>query len=343
MSTELPTIDDLRHIADRLRANDIAWARTKWAAGAFGWLTERVPEAEAAHIGSRIDAGDLNALRAALSRADVPGAAELFPGAGGAVGVAGTISSAAQGSGDVLVDVARQGRRSRGWLWLVPLVAITAILAVVLTNLADDAGDTGPGGGDAVVGGTLVETTVPAVPMTAETVPMTAETVPAARSAAPGATAATETTAVAAVPMGIVDAAALKGGFTTLASAIESAGLTETLQGPGPFTVFAPTDDAFAALPEGVLNALLDPANKETLVAVLLHHVLPAKVPAADVTTGDVTTVGGTTLAVSVEGGTVKVGGATVTAADILAGNGVIHQIDTVLVPPTVDLAGLVG
>jgi uncharacterized surface protein with fasciclin (FAS1) repeats len=107
--------------------------------------------------------------------------------------------------------------------------------------------------------------------------------------------------------------------------------------------VFAPTDDAFAALPEGVLNALLDPANKETLVAVLLHHVVPAKVLAADVTTGDVTTVGGTTLAVSVEGGTVKVGGATVTAADILAGNGVIHQIDTVLVPPTVDLAGLVG
>lgn len=335
MSTELPSIDDLRHIADRLRANDIAWARTKWAAGAFGWLTERVPQAEAAHIGARIDAGDLNALRTALSRVDVPGATDLFPGAGGAVGVAGTISSAAQGAGDVLVDVARQGRRSRGWLWIVPLVAITVVLAVVLTNLADDADDTG--GGGEVVGGTLVETTVAVVPMTAETVPMTAETVPAARSAAP------ETTAAAAVPMGIIDAAAQKGGFTTLASAIESAGLTETLQGPGPFTVFAPTDDAFAALPDGVLNALLDPANKDALVAVLLHHVVPAKVLAADVTTGNVTTAGGTELAISVDGGTVKVGGATVTATDIVAGNGVIHQIDTVLVPPSVDLAELVG
>ncbi len=321
--SELPPIDDLRHIADRLRANDIAWVRTRWAAGAFGWLNDRLADGEAVHIGERIDAGDLNALRLALSRLDLPSSPGLFAGSLGAVGTTGTISSAASGSGDALVDAERQRRgRGKGVLWLLPLVVVAALLAVLLTNCADDADDTGTGPVD-----TLIETTLPPAPET---------------SAAPDTTAAPETTAAATgIPASVIEAAAGHGGFTTLASAIESAGLTDALSGEGPFTVFAPTDDAFSALPDGVLDRLLDPANAETLTAVLRHHVVAGRLAAADLTAGDLETIGGTTLAVALDGGTVKVGDATVTTPDISAANGIVHEIDRVLLPDTVDLAAL--
>jgi uncharacterized surface protein with fasciclin (FAS1) repeats len=116
--------------------------------------------------------------------------------------------------------------------------------------------------------------------------------------------------------------------------------LVETLQGEGPFTVFAPTDAAFAALPEGLLEKLLLPENIAVLTAILTYHVVPGMVMSTDVTAGDVATVEGSTIAITTDMG-VMVNGATVVEVDLTASNGVIHVIDAVIVPPTVDLSTL--
>ena len=141
-------------------------------------------------------------------------------------------------------------------------------------------------------------------------------------------------------PGDVVAVAAATEGFSTLVAAIEAAGLVETLQGDGPFTVFAPTDDAFAALPEGLLEKLLLPENVEVLKAILTYHVVAGQVLSADVTAGDVATVEGSTIALATDGG-VTVNGANVVTVDVMASNGVIHVIDQVIVPPTVDVASL--
>ena len=141
-------------------------------------------------------------------------------------------------------------------------------------------------------------------------------------------------------PGTIVEVASSNSDFETLVAAVTAAGLAETLSGEGPFTVFAPTDAAFEALPEGVLEALLLPENKDALTSILTYHVVSGEVMAADVTAGDVPTVEGSTIAITTDGG-VKVNEATVTATDVDASNGVIHVIDAVLVPPTVDVAAL--
>ncbi len=128
----------------------------------------------------------------------------------------------------------------------------------------------------------------------------------------------------------IVDTAVAAGSFKTLATALQAAGLIETLKGPGPFTVFAPTDEAFAKIPKAQLDALLK--DKAKLTAVLTYHVVPGKVMAADVKAGEVKTVQGTTLTVTTAGG-VKVDAANVVKTDIVASNGVIHVIDSVVLP----------
>ncbi|MCP5269793.1 MAG: fasciclin domain-containing protein [Burkholderiaceae bacterium] len=128
----------------------------------------------------------------------------------------------------------------------------------------------------------------------------------------------------------IVDTAVAAGSFKTLAAALQAAGLVDTLKGPGPFTVFAPTDEAFAKIPKAQLDALL--ADKAKLTAVLTYHVVPGKVMAADVKAGEVKTVQGSTLTVSTAGG-VKVDAANVVKTDIVASNGVIHVIDSVVLP----------
>ena len=144
-------------------------------------------------------------------------------------------------------------------------------------------------------------------------------------------------------PGNIVEVAVGAGNFTTLAAALGAADLVTTLEGEGPFTVFAPTDEAFAALPEGLLDALLLPENVETLQSILTYHVVSGEVFAADVTTGDVATVEGSTFAVDTSEGVVINGTANVTATDIEASNGVIHVIDAVILPPGVDPAALLG
>lgn len=154
-------------------------------------------------------------------------------------------------------------------------------------------------------------------------------------------TATAEVTEEAASTGTVVDVAVATEGFATLVAAITAAELGETLSGMGPFTVFAPTDDAFAALPAGVLDALLLPENKDVLVKILTYHVVGGMVMAADVTDGDVATVEGQTVKLSTADG-VTVNGAKVVIADVMASNGVIHAIDTVLVPADVDVAALV-
>ena len=152
---------------------------------------------------------------------------------------------------------------------------------------------------------------------------------------------AAETTTEQASTGTIVDVAVGAGNFTTLVAAVTAADLVETLSGEGPFTVFAPTDEAFAALPAGVLDALLLPENKAILAQILTYHVVSGKVLAADVTDSDVATVEGQTIKLSTANG-VTVNGATVVAADVMASNGVIHAIDAVILPPGVDVAKLI-
>lgn len=132
----------------------------------------------------------------------------------------------------------------------------------------------------------------------------------------------------------IVDTAVAAGSFQTLAKALQAAGLVDTLKGPGPFTVFAPTDDAFAKLPAGTLDDLLKSENKDKLRAILTYHVVAGKVMAAKVAgLSSVKTVEGQDLKITMAGGSVLVNNAHVVKADIPASNGVIHVIDTVLLP----------
>ena len=137
-------------------------------------------------------------------------------------------------------------------------------------------------------------------------------------------------------PGTIVEVAVGNKSFSTLVAAVKAAGLVETLSGAGPFTVFAPTDEAFAKLPAGTVEELVKPENKEKLTAILTYHVLAGKVMAADAIAADgkmVKTVNGQEIAIKVKDGKVMINDATVIIADVPASNGVIHAIDTVLLP----------
>ncbi len=158
----------------------------------------------------------------------------------------------------------------------------------------------------------------------------TTQTKPASDSSAAGASTQTATAGG-----DIVETATKAGSFNTLIAALEAAGLTETLKGAGPYTVFAPTDEAFAKLPAGTIEELLKPENKEKLKSLLAYHVVPGNVKAADVAKMNgktAKTVQGGTLSINTAEG-VKVGNATVKQSDIVASNGVIHVIDSVLMP----------
>ena len=149
--------------------------------------------------------------------------------------------------------------------------------------------------------------------------------------------AALMTTAIPAMADGhskdIVDTAVSAGSFGTLVAAVQAAGLVDTRKGEGPVTVFAPTDEAFAALPKGTVDSLLQPENKDQLVAILTYHVVPGKVMSTDLSDGmTATTVQGSDVTIGTTGG-VTVNGANVVAADVEASNGVIHVIDAVILP----------
>jgi uncharacterized surface protein with fasciclin (FAS1) repeats len=188
-------------------------------------------------------------------------------------------------------------------------------------------------------------TSAPAAPTTtapAEAAPMNPATseapTPAPAEAAPmnPATSEAPTTAPTEASSGttITEVAASNDSFKTLTAALQAAGLTDTLSGEGPFTVFAPTDAAFAKLPAGALTELLKPENKQTLVKILTYHVVPGEVTSSQLTSGEVTTVEGSPVTVNVDGEGVMVNKATVVQPDIQASNGVIHVVDTVILPP---------
>lgn len=140
--------------------------------------------------------------------------------------------------------------------------------------------------------------------------------------------------AVEAEELDIVDTAVNAGQFNTLATALTAAGLVDTLKGDGPFTVFAPTDAAFAKLPDGTLDQLLKPENRDQLVAILTYHVVPGSLMSGEVVTlTEAATVQGQAVAISASGATVMIDNAQVVAADIRATNGVIHVIDSVILP----------
>lgn len=134
----------------------------------------------------------------------------------------------------------------------------------------------------------------------------------------------------------IVDLAVGNENLSTLVAAVKAGGLVETLKGDGPFTVFAPTDAAFAALPAGTLDMLLKPENKDKLVAVLTYHVVAGKVMSSDLSNGQkAKTVQGENVMVDISYGNVKINGAKVVMADVKASNGVVHVIDKVILPPS--------
>ncbi len=148
----------------------------------------------------------------------------------------------------------------------------------------------------------------------------------------------TVTSEVAEAAGDIVETAINAGSFGTLVAAVDAAGLVETLQSPGPFTVLAPTDDAFAALPEGLVDCLLLEENVDALTAILTYHVISGAVMSGDLADGDVPTVQGENVTVDLTDG-VAFNNATVVQADVTTSNGVIHAIDAVLVPPSIDVA----
>ncbi|MDD1414591.1 fasciclin domain-containing protein, partial [Dolichospermum sp. ST_con] len=133
----------------------------------------------------------------------------------------------------------------------------------------------------------------------------------------------------------LVELAQANGSFKTLLKALDAAGLTKTLQGTGPFTIFAPTDEAFKKLPQDALQELLKPGNKEVLVKVLTYHVVPGKVLSSDLKSGEVKSLQGDPITVKVDSNGVQVNDAKVTKADIQGSNGVIHQIDVLILPPS--------
>lgn len=144
-----------------------------------------------------------------------------------------------------------------------------------------------------------------------------------------------------AAPLGtVVDLAISTPGFETLVAALTAAELVDVLVNGGPFTVFAPTDDAFAALPAGVLEQLLLPSNKAALIKILTYHVVPGEITSGAIQDGDVATVEGQSVTLATMGG-VTVNGANVIIADVLADNGVIHAIDAVILPPDVKISSL--
>lgn len=150
---------------------------------------------------------------------------------------------------------------------------------------------------------------------------------------APQRTIAANPTAPSMTQPDIVAMADGKPDLTTFVAAVQAAELVSALQGPGPFTVFAPTNEAFAKLPAGQLDDLLKPENRKKLAYILKAHVIKGQVKAADVKPGNVKTLDGEKVAIAVMNGKVTFGGATVVATDLTAGNGVIHQIDTVVIP----------
>ena len=230
----------------------------------------------------------------------------------------------------------------------VSLTAIAAATLVSLPALAQSTpGSISPSAPTGATPGSVTEPATPSanpVPAAPASVPSGAPTTTDPATSTPAttdpATSAPATTAPATTGQTetgagtIVDVATSNGSFKTLVAALKAADLTSVLEGEGPYTVFAPTDKAFAALPKGTVETLLKPENKEKLKKVLTYHVLPGKVESATIKGGRIATVEGSSVNLAVRGKNVTVNNAKVTTPDVEASNGVIHAIDRVILPP---------
>ena len=355
----------LADLVARVDGGDVAGLRQRLHAGDLNGLRSFLPSATWAALPGKIDAGDLPWLRTAFASANL-GAPSGLIAAGTAAAATTAAAVSARPAGDAAGSVDERGRRGVGataggtsvlpervgmagahgaraglawWKWAVPAVIALGLLAFGLSQCTSD-GKTSSATTVAVGASVTTDaatastasTAAAAVTTSASTAVATTATTTAATTAA-----APVTTTVASPPAptkDILTTATDAGSFTTLIAAIKAAGLADTLAGPGPFTVFAPTDAAFAKLPTGTLDALI--ASPDVLKQVLTYHVVSGKVLAADVTAGDVTTVEGATVALTAS--PVTVNGVKIETADIVTTNGVIHAIDTVLLPPGVTL-----
>jgi uncharacterized surface protein with fasciclin (FAS1) repeats len=299
-------------------------------------------------------AGAVGAMGAAAAGAATAKVADAAGAAGAATsrvtGAAAATAGKVTGAADNLTAkigsaaVNNEVKKKRGLMWLLPLLALAAIIALIASQCSKDdkktaAVDT------TVAAAAAVDTTVAAAAAVDTTVAVAVDTTVAAAPETTVAAAAETTVAAAAAPAGVdlFATAGNAGNLSTLSKAVEAAGLTDTLKTGGPFTLFAPTDDAFKALPAGVLDALMKPANKDVLASILKYHLVSGAVPAAKVVTGDVPSVEGTPLSLVADGGKVTVNGANVITADVASTNGVVHVIDQVLVPKSVDVTKLVN
>ena len=341
---ELPPIGELRHLLDRLKSNDIAWFRDSFKSGKFAWLKNHLPGDGYETLGKKIEAGDLGHVKSVLGGLKLPGV-DLFSGLGagavaGAAGIAGAATGALKGGAGAATGALKGGagalkgaavsvnddRKKKGAMWLIPAAILGAVLlGLGLTQCNKD--------DKKVAADSVAETT--AVVASDSTAAVATDTTAAA----------TTETSVAAAPAAasVVDVAFGDSQFSKLSAAIGAAGLTDTLKGAGPFTVLAPTDTAFNNLPAGVLDKLLLPANKDVLAKILSFHVISGKVMSTDIVTGPVKSIEGTDLNFTSADGKVSVNGANVITADVAAGNGVVHAIDAVMVPASVDLTKLVA
>ncbi len=304
---DLPPIETLRHLLARLKANDIAWFGDRYRAGDLAWLQDRLPAGDHVELGRRLEAGDLNFLRLRLSKLDLPGVT-LFHNL---VPMGGTVGPYATGP---VGTVEPEPERRRSYLWLAPFLLLGAVLMGFGLSRCGNGTD-----------GSLL---TPATSPTDSTPDTTA--------------AISDTTVLATEPASLLNTAKSAGNFTILTELVGKAGLTDTLNGKGPFTIFAPTDDAFAKLGAEKLKFLQDPRNAGQLTRILKYHVVAGAKKAGTLRSGDLKTVDGALLKLKVDADMVTINGdSVVTATDIIASNGIIHVVDTVLIPT--DLTALEG
>ena len=315
-------------LKDKIGGKDIDWnwLSNEHKSGKLDWLKEHLSVGDWAELPKRIASRDASWIKSLFSRIELPGVGKLLAGGAAVAAVGGAAKLATTKKGGLA-----------WWKWLIPLLVLAAIIALAATKCGSStktASDT-----TVVPLATTTATTVAATTATTVAAAVTTTAAPTTTSAAattttavPATTAAATTTVAPAAPGDLLSVATGAGKFTTLAKLLADAGLTDTLKGAGPFTVFAPTDEAFAKVPKATLDALA--ANKDLLKQVLTYHVVAGNVKAADLKAGDVKTVNGATFSVVIKDGKVTVNGANVVTTDIAAKNGTIHVLDAVLLPP---------
>ena len=330
-----PRPDHLTELRSRVADGDVSWLRARHRDGGLDWLADHLTTAQWAELGGRLEGGDVVWVRRVLGdlRERPAAPAAHGPWSGPATGAA------------VLPEPAGE-RRSRSLFLTGVAVTAVALVALLLAQCHDGQQTAAPArtvpatAASAAVASPTIDDATTAAPSTstAITTPRTTTSSTAAAPVGATTTVSATTTTTVAPTQNVVDAA-ITAGLTTFGRALVSAGLTDTLKGPGPFTILAPSDAAFAKLPAGTLDALLK--DRTALARALRYHVLLGRVPSASLTPGDVKTVESSAVRIGVASGRITVNDATVTRADVGATNGLIHVIDTVLLPPGFSVGGV--